>query len=94
VQKKAILRQLAKVRVDVDADGGLTPVMLRLEPQGEAISLTSVDSVDDRLSEVWYEVTARTGERLVLRLERETLRFELHSVETDHPEQWRNWSEV
>lgn len=92
--KKAILRRLTKVRLDVDEDGRITPVLLRLEPEGEPIVIASVDAVDDRITEVWYELTARGGEHLVVRLVREGLQFTLHTVETEHPERWRNWSEV
>ena len=92
--KKAILRRLAKVRLDVDEEGVITPVLLRLEAEGEPIVISSVDAVDDRITEVWYELTARGGERLVVRLVREGLVFTLHTVETEHPERWRGWSEV
>ncbi|HBP16327.1 MAG TPA: hypothetical protein DEA08_00860, partial [Planctomycetes bacterium] len=76
--KKAILRRLAKVRLDVDEEGGITPVLLRLEAEGEPIVISSVDAVDDRITEVWYELSARGGERLVVRLVREGLQFTLH----------------
>lgn len=92
--KKAVLRPLVKVRLDVDQDGGICPVQLRLDPDGPAIHVASVDRVDDRLAEIWYEVTTTVGDRLTLRLERESLRVELHTVETDAPERWGNWSEV
>ncbi|MGE0706820.1 MAG: hypothetical protein AB7N76_06405 [Planctomycetota bacterium] len=69
-------------------------MLLRLEPEGDPIVVAAVERVDDRIAEVWYEVLARGGERLVLRLERESLRFELHTVETEHPERWVNWSEA
>ena len=91
--KKAILRPLAKVRVDLDDEGGITPVLLRLEAEGEPIVVARVERVDDRLAEVWYEVLTREGDRLTLRLVRDGLRFTLHTVETDHPERWRGWSE-
>lgn len=91
--KKAILRPLAKVRLDLDADGAVTPVLLRLEPDGAPIVVSAVERVDDRLAEVWYEVVTREGDRLTLRFEREALRFELHTVETEDPERWRGWSE-
>lgn len=94
VLKKAILRRLAKVRLDVDEEGSITPVLLRLEAEGEPIVISSVDAVDDRITEVWYELSARGGERLVVRLVREGLQFTLHTVETEHPERWRGWSEV
>lgn len=92
--KKAILRRLTKVRLDVDEEGAITPVLLRLEAEGEPIVISSVDDVDDRITEVWYELTARSGERLVVRLVRDGLQFTLHTVETEHPERWRGWSEV
>lgn len=91
--KKAILRPLAKVRLDVDQDGAITPVLLRLDPQGEAHAVARVERVDDRLSEVWYELLTAAGDRLVVRLVREGLRFELHTVETEEPERWEGWSE-
>lgn len=91
--KKAILRPLAKVRLDVDQDGAITPVLLRLDPQGEAHAVARVERVDDRLSEVWYELLTAAGDRLVVRLVREGLRFELHTVETEEPGRWEGWSE-
>ncbi len=91
-QRKAILRPLHKVRLDVE-QGQITPVLLRLDPDGPPIVVAQVDRVDDRLAEVWYEVTSADGDRLTLKLERETLAFELHTVETEHPERWRGWSQ-
>ena len=91
--KKAILRPLAKVRLDLEEGGAVTPVLLRLEPESEPIVVSSVERVDDRLAEVWYEVLTREGDRLTLRFEREAWRFELHTVQTEHPERWRGWSE-
>ena len=90
--KKAILRTLAKVRVDIDADGTITPVMLRLEPDGPPIIVRSIERVDDRLSEVWFEVVSSEGDLLTLRLRRDEMRFELHTVQTEHPDRWRAWS--
>lgn len=92
VLKKAILRPLAKVRVDIDADGAITPVMLRLEPEGAPIVISSIERVDDRLAEVWFEVRSSEGDLLTLRLRREEMRFELHTVQTERPERWRAWS--
>lgn len=92
--KKAVLRPLVKVRLDVDADGAITPIQLRLDAAGPAIHVAAVERTDDRLAEVWYEVLTREGDRLTLRLERESLRVELHTVETEAPERWGNWSEV
>lgn len=93
LRKKAILLPLAKVRMDVDAAGAITPVLVRLEPEGEAHAVERVERVDDRLTEVWYEVVTTAGERLVLRLLREGLRWELHTVESQTPERWVGWSE-
>lgn len=93
MRKKAILLPLAKVRMDVDAQGAITPVLLRLTPQGEACAVERVERVDDRLAEVWYEVLTTDGDRLVLRLVREGLRWELHTVESETPERWVGWSE-
>lgn len=91
--KKAIIRPIHKARLDVDAEGAITPVLLRLDPGGEVHSIEKVERVDDRLVEVWYEVVTSAGDRLVLRLVREGLRLELHTVETERPERWENWSE-
>jgi hypothetical protein len=91
--KKAVLRPLAKVRLDVDQGGAITPVNLRLDPDGPGVSVASVERVDDRLAEIWYEVLTSDGDRLTIRLERESLRVELHTVETEYPERWANWSE-
>ncbi len=90
--KKAILRTLAKVRVDIDSDGTITPVMLRLEEDGPPIVISSVERIDDRLAEVWFEVTSREGDLLTIRLRREGMRFELHTVQTEAPDRWRAWS--
>jgi hypothetical protein len=92
IQRKAILRSLHKVRLDVE-DGQITPVLLRLDADGPPIVVARVDRVDDRLAEVWYEVTTAEGDRLTLKLERESLAVELHTVETEHPERWRGWSQ-
>ncbi len=91
--KKAILRPLAKVRLDLDAAGGIVPVQLRLDAEGDAVQVAEVKHVDDRLSEQWFEVLTTEGERWVLRFLREELRFILHSVESPFPERWRGWSQ-
>lgn len=72
----------------------MTPVLLRLEPEGPAIRVAQVERVDDRLAEVWYEVLSAEGDRLTLRFLREELAFELHTVETAAPERWAGWSEA
>jgi hypothetical protein len=92
VLKKAILRPLTKVRVDIDADGGITPIMMRLDPDGPPIVVSSVERIDDRLAEVWFEVRSSEGDLLTLRLRRDGMRFELHTVETEQPDRWRAWS--
>ncbi|MEZ6184328.1 MAG: hypothetical protein R3F62_04860 [Planctomycetota bacterium] len=92
--KKVILRRLHKLRLDVDAEGALTPVLLRLEPGSEPLVVSAVERVDDRLAEVWFDVVIQSGERLTLRLERETLHCEVHTVETPDPERWPSWSEL
>ena len=89
--KKAILRPLHKVRLDVDHTGQITPVMIRLEPEGEPIVISRIDHVDDRITEIWYEVETRCGDRLVLRLERERLRWELQTVESVNPDRYQGW---
>lgn len=91
--KKAILRPLAKVRLDLEQGGAITPVLLRLDADGEPIVVSSVERVDDRLAEVWYEVLSREGDRLTLRFVRDEWRFELHTIETEHPERWAAWSQ-
>jgi hypothetical protein len=91
--KKAILRPLAKVRLEVDAEGAITPVLLRMDPGDPPMAVAEVLRVDDRLAEVWYDVRTKVGDVLTLRLEREGLRMELHTVETEEPERWRGWSE-
>jgi len=92
--KKVLLRPLHKLRLDVDHEGGLTPVLLRLEPGSLPLTVTEVERVDDRLSEVWFDVLISSGERLTLRLERDSLKGEIHTVETPRPEAWPSWSEL
>ncbi|MCA8926296.1 MAG: hypothetical protein KDD82_31100 [Planctomycetes bacterium] len=92
--KKVLLRPLHKLRLDVDAEGALAPVLLRLEPGAEPLVVAEVERVDDRLAEVWFDLLLTSGERLTVRLERETLRAEVHTVETPHPERWPSWSEL
>ena len=92
--RKAILRPLHKLRLDVDAEGQITPVRLRLDPEGPPLIVREVLRVDDRITEVWYEVLDQEGDLLILRLERESLRCELHSVESEAPERFLGWSEV
>tara|TARA_R110002072_G_scaffold139686_6_gene283460 strand:- start:4 stop:312 length:309 start_codon:yes stop_codon:yes gene_type:complete len=80
--------------MDVDAEGQITPVMVRLEPEGEPIVISRVDYTDDRITEVWFEVETRCGDRLVLRVERERLRWELQTVESLNPDRYRGWLEA
>jgi len=80
--------------MDVDADGQITPVMVRLEPEGEPLVISRVDHIDDRITEVWFEVETRCGDRLVLRVERERLRWELQTVESQNPDRYRGWFEA
>lgn len=80
--------------MDVDAEGQITPVMVRLEPAGQPIVISRVDHVDDRITEVWFEVETRCGDRLVLRVERERLRWELQTVESVNPDRYRGWFEA
>ena len=75
-------------------EAGLAPVLLRLTEGAEPLVVTAVERVDDRLSEVWFDVRISGGERLTLRLERETLRCEIHTVETPDPAAWPSWSEL
>ena len=93
MERKAILREVHKVRLDVERGGAITPVCLRLEPGDPTIHVTAVEHVDDRHSEVWYEVRTREGDLLTLRLRRETLEVQLHTVETLEPGRWSNWDD-
>lgn len=80
--------------MDVDAEGQITPVVVRLEPDGDPIVISRVDHIDDRITEVWFEVETRDGDRLVLRVEREKLRWELQTVESTNPDRYRGWFEA
>ena len=77
--------------MDVDHEGTITPVLVRLEPDSEPIVISRIDYVDDRITEVWFEVETRDGDRLVLRVERARLRWDLQTVESVAPDRYRGW---
>ncbi|RMG07626.1 MAG: hypothetical protein D6731_23420 [Planctomycetota bacterium] len=68
-------------------------MLLRLDEGGPAIPVVSVERVEDRVEELLFDVRTRAGDLLTLRLARDDLRAELHTVETEHPERWSGWSE-